>query len=361
MKILIDARTLGTKPSGIGIYTYNFIQGIRHYSDWDVVLTTDVIESAQMKQLVADGIRVIPFDATASKTAKVLSYFHFVRRTILEEKPDIFWEPNNLFPTKLKNPYGKIVVTVHDLFPFTMPECYTRVYPYYFRYGIRNMLKYADGIIYISKVTKHAMEQYFPGAKNKNHCICYNIIEQPEEAETRQGDYFLYIGNLERRKGTDILLRGYRKYVEAGGDRPLVLGGAIREADIEQLLEETKASCPKVEYLGYVTAEERQARYAGCYGLVFPSRAEGFGMPVIEALHYGKPVLVSDLPIFHETAGDALQYVSLPEDVEASAKALAHAMLEMQPQDEAVAHQVAGQYREELLTRNLMDFFEHLR
>ena len=122
MTILIDARTLGAKPSGIGTYTYNFIQGIRRQSEWDVVLTTDVIESTQMKQLVAEGVRVIPFDSNASKTAKVLSYFRFVQRTIHEVKPDIFWEPNNLFPTKLKNPYGKIVVTVHDLFPFTMPE-----------------------------------------------------------------------------------------------------------------------------------------------------------------------------------------------------------------------------------------------
>ncbi len=360
MTVLIDARTLGANPSGVGMYTYNYIQGIRRTSDWRVVLITDVIESVQMRQLQEEGVEIHAYGKPAAKTWKVFAYFRFVQQVIHQVQPEIFWETNNLFSVRLVNPHGKIVVTVHDLFPFTLPECYAKWYPMYFHYGMNRVISDADGILFISKETQKTMEKYFPLATKKTNAINYNIIREPMDHPKKDGDYFLYIGNLERRKGTDILLLGYQKYVEAGGTRPLRLGGKVREQDIQNLLEETKRRCPKLEYMGYVTAEERLAYYSGCFGLVFPSRAEGFGMPVIEALCHGKPVLVSDLPIFHETAEDVLQFFPFGKDEMESADHLAHAMMTMKPVDVTLAREKANEYREENLVPNLLRFFEEL-
>ena len=71
-----------------------------------------------------------------------------------EVKPDIFWEGNNLIPVKLKNPYGKIIVTIHDVFPFTVPEGYGKIYQYYFRMNLAKTLRNVDAVLYNSIETR---------------------------------------------------------------------------------------------------------------------------------------------------------------------------------------------------------------
>ena len=67
------------------------------------------------------------------------------------------------------------MVTVHDLFPLTMPECFGKKYEYYFRYGLKNTLKYADTFIYNSMETKRDMERIFPQAAKKESFLSYII------------------------------------------------------------------------------------------------------------------------------------------------------------------------------------------
>lgn len=315
MKILIDARNLGAKPSGVGMYAYNWIKALEKEDDIDLHVIADVIESEQIKELDQNSrVSIHSYGRQSNKNASVFKYFRYVQKIIIEQKPDIFWEVNNLIPIKIKNPYGKFIVTIHDMFPLTMPECFGKIYPYYFKYGIKKTLNNVDGILYDSEYSKNETESFFRSAKTKKSFISYVIIPQIPLMDVEEKDYFLYIGNLEKRKGVDILLDAYEAYVKQGGKRELKLVGKIREDDIGVKIDNLKQSISSFRYMGYVDNETRTRLYRECGCFVFPSRAEGFGMPIIEALQCGKPVIASDLPIFKELMGENCQYFTLKND-----------------------------------------------
>lgn len=360
LKILVDARALGKNPSGIGMYLYKFLQGLRMCGDVQTELLTDVTESAEIKALEAAGISIYRYGKRIEKSAGVYAYFRFVQKMIGEVKPDIFWEGNNLIPVKLKNPYGKIIVTIHDVFPFTVPEGYGKIYRYYFRMNLSKTLRNVDAVLYNSIETRKETERVAPLAKGKESFVSYIIVDTVPEMEISDEGYFLYIGNLEKRKGTDILLHAYRKYQERGGERKLILAGKIREKEIEELCERMRGSEDGVVYMGYVGEKQKDELLAKCHCFVFPSRAEGFGIPIIEALSYGKPVIGSDLSIFDEIADGRIQRFLLDESVERSAANLAEELLCVKPLDLEGAKSCTRKYSESTLIRSLKGYFDKI-
>lgn len=313
MKILVDARSLGRRPSGIGMYLYSFIKQLNTYEDVEIGLVTDVSESAEMLELADAGAEIYAYGKVIDKSIGLFSYYRFVQKTINKVQPDIFWEGNNLVPVKMKNPYGKFVTTIYDMFPLYMKDCYGKIYPYYFRYGVAKTLKQVDAAIYISEETKKETEYYFPVAKTVKSFLSYIIIESEQKAEIKDENYLLYIGNLEKRKGTDILFKAFEKYKAKGGRNKLLFAGKFRENDIEQLYEQVREKTTDIIYQGYVDDLEKNQLLAECSAFIFPTRAEGFGIPVVEALEYNKMVLASDLSIFREIVGESVQYVSCDE------------------------------------------------
>ena len=360
MKLLIDARNLGLKPSGVGMYAYNWIKALEEYDDIYIHVIVDVIESVQIKELDVDNkITVHSYGKTSNKSANVFSYFKYVKRLINEVKPDIFWEINNLAPVKIKNPYGKYIVTIHDMFPLIMPEYFGKIYPYYFKYGLRKTINCVDGIVYNSNCTKKETEKFFPKAKDKKNVISYIIIPPIPKMYVEEKDYFLYMGNLEKRKGVDILLDAYEFYVQQGGTKDLVIAGKIREDDIGQRLHEMEEKIPSLRYVGYVDNETRTCLYRECGCFVFPSRAEGFGMPVLEAMQCGKPVIASDLEIFKELVGEKIRTFEIEDSVqseESATEKLTLLMLDAMKTDEEEKYnlkEVANKYSAENLEKQV--------
>ncbi len=303
MKIAVDARTMASRPSGVGNYLSDFLKALFQRKEFDVILICDVAESEAIRFFLGHSVPVFCYGKRVFRSAGVFAYFSYVRKILLSEKPDCFWEPNNLFPFPLTGFHGKVILTVHDLFPITMPQYYSRRYRFYFRTCIRMSLKQADAVLYNSQETKRVTEEYFPFLKQKSSFVSYLIVPKPPAKEVIDEGFFLYIGNLEKRKGTDLLLNAWCSYREKGGERPLYLAGNIREKGIAALLHEAEGRFADIRYLGYVTDEEKYDLLSRCHCFVFPSRAEGFGLPPLEAVSYGKPVLVSDLPIFREILG----------------------------------------------------------
>lgn len=316
MKLLIDARSLGKKPSGIGIYTYNMVKELLKISDCKITLVTDISESCEMKELKSLGVSILEYGSEIKKNFGLWFYYRFIQKCIYQINPDIFWETNSLVPIKMKNPYGKLAVTIHDVFPITYPQYYGKKYELYFKYGLKKTIKNFDLLIYNSKETKEQTEKCFPIAKEKDFYISYIIVPKLPYQPISDNGSFLYIGNLEKRKGTDILLKAFRKYRLDGGNRRLRLGGKIRENEIQILMEQMIKEVGGIDYLGYLNEEERNREYASCHCFIFPSRAEGFGIPIIEVMNYYKPVLVKDLSIYHEIIGECIEYIgTLNKDV----------------------------------------------
>lgn len=360
MKILIDARSMGSKPSGIGMYIYNFAKELIKKEDVKIVLTSDVAISAEMDQMERFGAQIEVYGKKINKNLGLWGYYRYIQKLIHDIKPDIFWEGNNLFPIKLVNPYGKIITTVHDIFPITTPQYYGKLYECYFKYGMKNTLKYVDVILYNSCETKREMENVFPQAAGKETFISYIIVDKVLPGKLTDEGYFLYVGNLEKRKGTDLLLDGYRKYLEYGGTKKLKFAGKIREEDIGQKIEEITHQIDSVEYMGYLSEEEKQQAYSSCSAFLFPSKAEGFGMPVIEVMNYEKPVIASDLSIFTELVGESINYFSMTEQKEQDVEALAKKMMQYDQPDLVEYGKITNKYSEGELTERLYRCFKEL-
>ncbi|MBR2067456.1 MAG: glycosyltransferase family 4 protein [Solobacterium sp.] len=357
-KILVDARSLGEKPSGIGMYVYYMVKALYEYNDFSLSLVTDVALSEEILELEKCGIPIYRYGKGMKKNFGLFSYYHFVQQCIHEEKPDIFWEANNLVPIKLENPYGKLVASIQDMFPLSHPKHYGMIYPHYFKYGMDKTIDCFDAYIYDSNDTKKEAEKYFPALQGKKSLVSYIIVPRLPKIEEVDNGAFLYVGNLETRKGTDILLNAYREYRRNGGMRTLRLSGKIREEAIRKLLAEVSEAVGGIEYLGYLSEENRNKEYASCHAFIFPSRAEGFGIPVVEVLNYAKPIIATDLDTIHEVVGECIEYISLDDQV---VKRLADLML----LDAFVViredyEKVIQRYLPEIVGSKMRDYFNEL-
>lgn len=358
MKIVVDVRTLGSNPSGIGFYIFLFLKELRKDDRLKIELITDVAESEQIRFLMDKGMPVTCFGRKIYKSMGVYPYFSFVRKYLSKVQPDLFWEPNNLIPVKLHGFKGKLILTVHDLFPITHPEYFSLAYRGYFNYGIRKTMKYADAVLYVSRETQQTAALEIPLSKSKKTFLSYLIVEPLTSRLVSDEGYFLYIGNLEIRKGTDLLLRAYKDYWEKGGRRFLYLAGKIREDAVLKLLDEIKQELPSIRYLGYVSQEEKEELLSKCSCFVFPSRAEGFGIPPLEAMYYRKPIITSNLSIFEEILQGQVQMFGLEgsgkEQVRKLSTALTGCSLTLTSATQY--EQVLGRYRKEVLSERLKEF-----
>lgn len=306
MKIVVDARTMGSRPSGVGMYLFDFLKELVRYEEFEFVLLSDVAASEYIEYFRILGVQVRIQGKEVYRSIGVYSYFRFIQDQLNDIKPDLFWEVNTVIPIKLVGNH-KTMITIHDMFPITHVKYFGTIYSIYFRYSLKKTLKNTDMILYNSRQTKITTEKIFLNARNIKNSIGY-IISNPlkEIPESGNEGYFLYVGNMEKRKGVDLLLKGYKEYKKSGGKRTLILAGKMQEESIRILLEETKQEVEGLEYMDYVSHEKKHELYSNCECFVFPSKAEGFGMPILEVMKHYKPILVSNLDIYDELIGDCV-------------------------------------------------------
>lgn len=361
MILMVDARTMGSQPSGIGMYLYNFLKEIVKVPEIRLVLVSDVATSSEILDMKERGVEILLYGKKVFRSGGVFAYFNYVRKQAKKYQPDLFWEPNILIPLPMHGYHGKIVLTIHDIFPITAAENYGIIYRIYFRFLLNKSIKQADLILYDSDFSKKETEKYSKPARKKKNFLTYVIINKEQKSELNQSnfdnDYFLYVGYLGKRKGTDILIRAYESYVQMGGCRKLYLAGGVNDQSVIDLLEETNAKLKgankaTIEYLGYISKERKAELIENCACFLFPSRAEGFGMPIIEVMEYYRPVIASDLEIFKELIGDTIGYYQHSDDIALDVDNLAKAMYQFddgQQIDSTVYDEVIDRYRAEKL------------
>jgi alpha-1,3-rhamnosyl/mannosyltransferase len=204
----------------------------------------------------------------------------------------------------------------------------------------------ARGILAISEHTKRDLvELGVPPKKVTVTLLGPPTVSQPLEPKKRQEilgqmglkeGFFLYIGNLKPFKNVPRLIRVYRQWAESKpAYPPLILAGRNFMRDLKDQLGGTQA----VRWVGEVSAEQLMALYQGAKVFVFPSLYEGFGLPPLEAMSYGTPVLCSNRASLPEVVGDAAFLVDPEDDA-----ALRHG-LERMYQDDALCAELSKKGR----------------
>lgn len=188
----------------------------------------------------------------------------------------------------------------------------------------------------------------------------YVIIDSKQEinkAGLTDLNYFLFIGNIEERKGIRILLESYKLYINNGGMKKLKLVGSIKDKNIEDILnKEINLNNGMIEYLGYVDENKKINLIKNSSCLIFPSYAEGFGMPPLEAIMIGKPVIVSDIFIFREVLEDNANYFNISNDFDKSVLNLYNIMCNYVNLDGKETEKLMKKYKSEILSKRLIEF-----
>ena len=208
-----------------------------------------------------------------------------------------------------------LVATVQDAIPWTHPETLTPRGVAWHRAMITRLAREADAIVVPTAATRAALAERFPAAADRLQLIPLGVtpLAVPLDAIERRSrlglpadtPYVLFIGTVEPRKGLDVLLPAMNRHEAGGTDLVLVGARGWGEQDAAALASAAGLDAARLHLLGRVDDADLGAVLAGAAALALPSRAEGFGLPLVEAMAAGVPTVHTDIEVLREVGGGA--------------------------------------------------------
>jgi glycosyltransferase involved in cell wall biosynthesis len=264
---------------------------------------------------------------------------------MLADPPDLLFVPSHVLP--LLHP-RRSVVTVHDLGFLYHPEAHTLSQNLYLRWSTRHNARAATRILADSEATRRDLVHHYSIPDSKIAVVYPGrdetlapVTDPAQLSAVRArygltGPYLLYVGTLHPRKNLVRLVQAFGSLLRSSTDGPrtpmaglqLVLAGQRGWLYDDILAQVRKLGLSDhVVLTGYIPDADLPALLSGALAFVFPSLYEGFGLPLLEAMACGTPVLCSDASSLPEVAGDAALLVD-PRDTEALADALARLVVD---------------------------------
>lgn len=335
MNIGVDFRMGGTQHGGIGRYTRELLLAMLDQDKEDTFYIfynqnsakedLDRLEHYMNTELVKTSARHYSF-------AEQTSFLRVLNNTPV----DVMFFPNFNHPIWYKKPF---VVTIHDMVHHRISGHKKSRWIFYQAYEMemRHAALSSRTIIVPTEAAKADVAHYFPEVDKKISVVYEGVINLPEQTEefvnrvkkdfllTRP--YFLFVGTLERKKNITGLARGFDILIEKYKlDVDLVFAGKV---DAHYPDEKFKAleikNKDRLVFTGYIEDDVLAALYQGAHAYTNASMNEGFGLPGVEAMHFGLPLAVSNTPVFNEVYDDAAVYFDAndPEDIAEKLRLLA--------------------------------------
>ncbi len=317
MKICIDARWISAEPSGVGVYTRELI---RELSRLD---TTNRYLCLFDSQKVLDRTREeTGFDRNPNWSAERVDMKIFSLASQLKlpgwlkrNQVDVYHSPNWMIPFRAF-PAGRrgrtaCVVTVHDLIPLLFPDHAPRsrkrrFFPVY-RALMRALGKRADMIVAVSQASANDIVEHLDVDRARVQVVYNGVSERYQPGDQPREPVILYVGRRDPYKNVPLLVEAFAMVREKLGEEArLELIGAR-----DDRYPETDAAIARLGLAGqvvqrdYVSDAELLQAYQRARLLVLPSSYEGFGLPVVEAMACGTPVICSNASSLPEVAGEA--------------------------------------------------------
>ena len=316
MKICIDSRSATLhEGSGIGTYTKNIVLNlIKDYNnELKLICTgkyTSLFPSNKNTKIYVTSGRYNNFYEN-----------YYIPNLIKKENIDLFHLPQNGIGFPFSNNLD-IVVTVHDLIPYIMPETVGSGYLERFLRDMPNIISKSKGILTVSEFSKKDILRFFPSCpENKIHVIplaadttfkpldkneCKKYIEKKYKISN---DFILYLGGFSSRKNVKNLILSFAKIKkDLNKTYNLVLGGSLKDEALElkQLVIDNNLD-NSVIFTDYLNNSELPIFYNAAKLFVYPSLYEGFGLPPLEAMSCKCPVITSNISSIPEvTKNNAL-------------------------------------------------------
>lgn len=241
------------------------------------------------------------------------------------QRADVVHSPANIGPWAGRTP---VVLTVHDLLPFTRPDFVPGRYGGALRTLVRLSARNARRVLTISETTARDLRSVLHIDESKIDVIpLAGHAVPPIHPLPRRADLLLALGNRLPHKNFEGLLYGLALITPHERPKLVILGGS--EPDPLAAVVDRLGLAEWVRLEGWLGSEEVDALYATATALIVPTLFEGFGLPLLEAMARGCPVICSDLPVLREVAADAAVYFN-PTDAHSIAAAIRSTFAEPQ-------------------------------
>ena len=341
MKILIDAKNLALYKGGISHWLTHQLQ------HWFTVEKGQ----AEFILLYPKGLGLNPVHLLGSEHQTV-SWPKFLPRKLRH-----IWYDNISFPSALRkinpqfifSPYHDVrlpqktsqiysVITVHDLCFLDAPRAYPWFIRTYYLWMLRLNLGRASHVITISKATRDRLIEQYQLPVNMISIVPNSIepdfLESVPSAAQQQawrnqfdrsnGKIVLYSSGIDYRKNISRLMAAFRALWAQGHQMILCITGNL-DPRWQHLFSQEEIDNGRVRFLGFLSLADLRLAYQSADLVVYPSLCEGFGRACIESMICGTPLACSDLPVFHEVAGDYASYFD-PLDSNSISQSLLHCL-----------------------------------
>ena len=300
MKLIANLSMLGPKPTGLGVYSEHAANALAGHFRVGLIAGQGTIPSGEVLVRAPESVAI-----GSGKLAAIRRQFWM--RSLEFGADNLVYSPTH---HGLPNQSGQII-TVHDLICLRFPQQHRPQY-LFFRFGLPRLLKKCRAVFTVSETTKQDVATTYGYPLERIYVVPNGVDAScfSPDASVRQGDpYLLMVGARYSHKNVDEVLdmarfwqKNYRLVVTS-------CDGKYRTA-----LEEKVAASglrDRVEFKDYLSREELLRLYQGADALLYPSRWEGFGIPPLESLACGVPVIASSIPVHREVLGDAAIFVEL--------------------------------------------------
>ena len=354
-KIGFDAKRLFHNGTGLGNYSRSLVRSLyENYAQNEYVLFSPSVSYNEESYFFIEKFKVV----CPSAFTKIGWRSRFILNDLLEENIDIYHGLSHELPFGIENTDIKKVVTIHDLiykfFPNDFPLLDKKVYDVKWK----NACKYADAIIATSEATKLDIIEYFDVPTEKIHVVyqtCSSIFEEKIDVTFKNqvlqkfglpSSYFLFVGSITDRKNVLNLVKAYSA-ISTKVTIPLVIVGNGRD-QVQKINEfcNKNSLTGRVIILTNVANAELPAIYESAKAFIYPSKYEGFGIPLVEAFKKGIPIITSNVSCMPEVVGDAGLLIS-PNEIES----ISNAMLQLYENEDLCNELIEnGTKRAELFT-----------
>lgn len=317
MRITLCVNALSPEPGGIGRYTWELAKGLARKPE------ISELNYFARGRLIADPSTLL---ADEPKFPRLRRIAHWLERRKIERvlSSTLVHGPNYFLPDSAETG----VVTVHDLSVFRFPESHPADRVAEFERLFLRSVERAAHIVTDTETVRRELTEMFAVSPSRVTSVPLGVSEafQPRKAKElvglskwglRSGEYALCVSTLEPRKKISELLCAWERLPAPLRERyPLVLAGGSgwRNDDLRSQVERA-VGAGWLKHLGFLEEAVLPLIYSGASLFIYPSIYEGFGLPPIEAMASGVPVIVSDRSCLPEVCGDAARHVD-PDDLD---------------------------------------------
>jgi glycosyltransferase involved in cell wall biosynthesis len=318
IKIVIDSRMIN--HSGIGTYMKNLINAL--LDEYHLVLLGNPSEIK--KHIKSERIEILNFQSSIYSVSEQLKY------PLRIPHCDLFLSTHYnipLFPIKAK----KRIVIIYDVNHLAFYEKLSMTQKIYSKFMMNEAVKLSDEVITISEFSKSEILKYLSVNPLKIKVVHFGIDPEIIKSEIKEDfplsisipeRFLLFVGNVKPHKNLITLLKALEILLQSGIDYKLVIVGKKEgfitgDEEVFKLVENNKILNEHIIFTGYIENRELYNYYKKATVFVFPSLYEGFGIPPLEAMICGCPVIASDLTAIPEICGDAVLYINAidPADI----------------------------------------------